>query len=177
MKVWTILREAYAGWVKIVRGDISWPGHFRLTPSGLVTALAIFAITAFLSIAFAAAGIGVPALPGFIAAMLVQALACLALVLGVIITRQAVPSQAPLISILVPGIYALVAYLVLGTLLSLIGGPLLIVLWLALAYLLYRLARVAAGWTFGVSLAFATLTLALLVGMPLTLYTLTGPTT
>ena len=175
MKSWSVLNEAILGWVKIVRGQAGWAHHFSLTMPGLVSTLVLFAIFAFLVVIIASFSVGVPTLSGFISVMLAQFLSVVALVLGLKATQLAVPSEAPLPQILVPGIYALIFYLVVGTLFALIGGPLLILLWLALAFLLYRLGRVATGWTMGVSVAFAVLTLVLLVGLPLTLYMLTGP--
>ncbi|UXN73915.1 hypothetical protein N8D56_00540 [Devosia sp. A8/3-2] len=47
-----------------------------------------------------------------------------------------------MLDLMVPGTYVLVFYLVAGAILSLIGGPVLLLLWIALGYLLYRLARV-----------------------------------
>jgi len=175
MKIWALCREAMRGWIRIVRGDDTWRDHFRLTAAGLATALVLFAVLAFLAIALASFSVGVPVLSGFIAAMLVQALSILALVVSALMTRRAVPVAAPLLDLLVPGTYAMVFYLVLGMALSLVGGPVLMLLWLALALLLFRLGRAAAGWSIGVSAGFATLTLVLLVGMPLILYMLTGP--
>ena len=175
MKSWTLLNEAILGWVKIVRGQPGWAPHFTLSLPGLVSALVLFATFAFLVVVIASFSVGVPTVSGFILVMLAQGLAVVALVLGVKATQLAVPSAAPLPHILVPGVYALVFYLALGTLFALIGGPLLIVLWIALAFLLFRLGQVVAGWTIGVSAAFAVLTVTLLVGLPMTLYMLTGP--
>ncbi|MBD8065683.1 hypothetical protein IC608_09370 [Devosia sp. PTR5] len=175
MKSLNLLREAVAGWVGIVRGDPTWADHFHRTPAGLSSAIALFAVLAFLAIALASLGVGVPALWGFVAAMLVQALSLVALFAATYGTRLAVPSGRPVLDTLVPGVYALIFYLVAGIALSMFGGPLLILLWLGLVILLFRLGRAAAGWPIGVAAAFAVLTLVLLVGMPLILYMLTGP--
>lgn len=176
MKIWSLINEALAGWIAILRGDTGWRDHFRLTPAGLTTALVLYAVVAFLAIGVASFSVGVPNLSGFIAVMVVQALSVVALMLATYGTRMAIPTPAPILDLLVPGTYALIFYLVLGITLSMIGGPLLLFLWLGLAVLLYCLARAAANWTIGVSAAFAALTLVLLVGMPFTLYMLTGPT-
>jgi len=175
MKSWTALGEAFTGWMKIVRGEAEWERHFALTPAGLTTGLVLYALFAFLSIALASFAVGVPTIVGFVAAMLVQGLSVTALLVGVYGTRMVVPTDEPLLVTLVPGVYALVFYLIVGTALSLVGGPALLFLWVLLAFLLYRLGRVAARWSVGVAAAFSALTLALLVGMPMTLYMLTGP--
>lgn len=176
MKSWSALGEAFAGWMKIVRGQAGWETHFAFTVPGLVTGLVIFAVFAFLSVLFASIGIGVPTLSGFIAVMLVQGLSVTALLISTYVTRMVSPSQAPLLQVLVPGIYALIFYLVMGTGLSLVGGPALLFLWLLMGFLFYRLGRVAGLWSAGIAAAYAGLTVVLLVGMPLSLYMLAGPT-
>lgn len=175
MKIWAALSDAFRGWLNIVRGEGGWQQHFSLTFAGLATALVIFVFFALLSIAVAAIGINTPTLAGFAAGLVVQCLSILALFIGATATRRAVPTAQPLLALMVPGLYALIAYLILGTILSVFGGFALLVLWLGLGYLFYRLARMAALWSIGVSVAFAVLTMALLVGMPMTLYMLTGP--
>lgn len=175
MKLWAALSHAWRGWSLLLRADSGWREHFSLTPPGLATALLVFLLVAFLSVAFASMGVGMPSLLGIVSALVVQGLSVFSLWLAVHLTRRFLGAQVPLTTVLVPGIYALVGYVVAGTLLSLIGGPALLVVWLALGYLLYRLARTAAGWTRGVSVAFAVLTVALLVGMPVSLYMLLNP--
>lgn len=175
MKMFAALREALAGWIAIVRREADWARHFVLTPAGLVTALVLFLFFALLSIALASASVGLPNLVGLIIALLVQSLSILALLGGIYATRRVVPSGGSVLDLLVPGLYALVAYLVAGTLFSLIAGPVLILLWAGLAFLLFCLGRRAGGWSIGVAAAFAVLTMVLLVGMPVTLYMLLGP--
>jgi hypothetical protein len=175
MKMFFALRNALAGWVAIVRGDGDWSRHFALNPAGLVTALVLFLFFALLSIALASANVGMPSLIGLLIAVLVQSLSILALLGGILATRRMVPSGGRVLDILVPGVYALIGYLVLGTFLSLIAGPVLILLWAGLAFLFFRLGQRAGGWTIGVAAAFAALTMVLLVGMPVTLYMALGP--
>lgn len=175
MKIWAALSDAFSGWLMLARGDAGWQARFALTPAGLATALVLFVFFALLSIALASIGVNLPTMEGFFAGLLVQGLSLVALLVGVFGTRRAVPVETPVLDSMVPGVYALVFYLVLGTLLSLLGGLALLVLWALLGFLLYRLGRMAAGWSIGVSIAFAVLTMALLVGMPMTLYMLTGP--
>ena len=175
MKIWAALKDALAGWIAIVRGEADWARHFALTAAGLTTALVLFVLFALLSVALASANVGMPSFMGLVIAILVQSLSILALLGGIHFTRKMVPGKTPMLALLVPGIYALIAYLILGTVLSLIAGPVLILLWVGLAFLLYCLGRRAGGWTIGVAAAFAALTMVLLVGMPMTLYMLLGP--
>lgn len=174
MSLWRAVLGAWRGWLAILRGEGTWQGHFTLSTPGLVTALALFVLAAFISIVLSALNFGVPTLDGFLGIMVVQSLGLLALFVGATATRYAVPNSVPLLHILVPGIYALGAYLILGAVLSLINGMLIFALWAALIYLLYRLGRVAAGWTHGVSAAFGCLTVVLLAALPVTLYMLVG---
>jgi len=175
MKIWAALSEALKGWIGIIRGEAGWERHFSLSLPGLVTALVIFVFFALLSVAIASANVGMPSLEGALAALFVQSLSILALLAGVLLTRRAVPSEAPLLRLLVPGLYALIAYLIAGTLVSLVAGVLLMALWACLAFLFFCLGRRAGNWTRGVSAGFAVLTMVLLVGMPVTLYMLLGP--
>ncbi len=172
MKIWQYLQQAFAGWLMILRGEAGWQSQFRLTAPGLVAALALFYIFAFLAIVLASMQVGVPTLGGFLDIMVVQSLWLVALLIGVFVTRNFLKSTGSSLLLLVPGIYALIAYLALGSLVSLITDLLLPLLWIGLAWMLYRLGRVAGAWTIGVSTAFALLTLVLLVGLPMTLYML-----
>ncbi|KKB76657.1 hypothetical protein VW35_18020 [Devosia soli] len=175
MKIFAALRNAITGWVGLVRGDTDWRRFFAISSAGLTTALVLFLFFALLSIALASANVGMPSLFGLVIAVLVQSLSILALLAAIFATRRAVPTSASLFEMLVPGIYALIAYLILGTILSLIAGPVLVALWIGLAVLLFFLGRRAAEWNIGVSAAFSVLTMVLLVGLPVTLYMLLGP--
>ncbi|KFC61297.1 hypothetical protein FF80_04088 [Devosia sp. LC5] len=177
MKLWAALANAFAGWIRIARGDADWRAHFAFTAPGLVTAILIYFFFAFLAVAFASMNIGMPGLPGIASALIVQGLSLAALALAIQGTKAALKSAQPMLDLMVPGTYVLVFYLLAGAILSLIGGPVLLLLWIALGYLLYRLARVATTWSLGISLAFAVLTVLLLVGMPVTLYMLSNPAT
>jgi len=172
MKIWQALRQAGAGWRMILRGEAGWQEHFRLSMAGLFTALVLFYAFAFLAVVLASLQVGVPTLGGFLDIMVVQSLWLGALLIGVYGTRFALKDTNSALPLLVPGIYAMIAYLVLGSLVSLVFGILLPLLWLGLAWMFFRLGRVAGGWTIGVSAAFSLLTVVLLVGLPMTLYML-----
>lgn len=175
MKIWAALSEAFKGWIAIVRGDPDWARHFTMSAAGLATALILFLFFALLSVALATADVGIPNFFGLIIALLVQSLSILALYIGILITRKIMPGEISLMRLMVPGVYALIAYLIAGTILSLIAGPVLILLWIGLAFLIFCLGRQAGGWNIGVAAAFAVLTMVLLVGMPVTLYMALGP--
>lgn len=175
MKLWSTVSDAAAGWAMIVRGEGGWRERFRITVPGLVAALAIFAFVAFLAVAFASMSIGMPSVVGVAAAMFVLALPVTSLVVTLIGTRMLLKSDQPLLDLLVPGTYLLTAFLVAEGLLAMIGGPVVMVSWVAVAYLLYRLARMATDWMLGTAIAFAVLTVIVLVAMRVALYMLTNP--
>lgn len=175
MTLWSAIGQAIKGWYAILRRQAGWEHHFNPTLPGLVTALVFFYLFAFLAVVSASLQVGVPTLGGLLDIMLVQSLWLIALTLALLGTRFAVADKAPLLPVLVPGIYALTGYLILGALISLIFGLLLPLLWLALVYALFQLGRAAGHWTIGVSAAFAVLAVVLLVGLPMTLYMLSAP--
>ena len=175
MKLWTILTNAVVGWLMIVRGEPGWRDRFTISAAGLVTALAIFAFLAFLAVAFASMSIGMPSAGGVVAAMVVLALPIIALVVTLLGTRILLKSDEPMLPVLVPVLYALSAFLLVEGFLALISGPVVMLSWLGLFYLLFRLARVATGWNMGIAAAFAVLTVVLLVAMRLALYMLSTP--
>lgn len=175
MKLWTTLSNAATGWAMIVRGRPGWREYFTISAPGLVAALFIFAFVAFLAVAFASMSIGMPNAVGVAAAMFVLGLPVTSLVVTLIGTRMLLKSDQPMLDLLVPGFYLLTAFLLAEGLLAMIGGPIVMVSWVALSYLLYRLARMATDWARGTALAFAVLTVLLLVAMRLALYMLTNP--
>lgn len=94
MKLWAAISQAIAGWIKILRGDPDWREHFLFTAPGLVTALLVFALAAFLGVALASLSIGFPNLAGALAAMLVLALPLLTFVLSVLGSRALLKARS-----------------------------------------------------------------------------------
>lgn len=172
MKIWAALRNAVIGWAMLLRGEEGWRGRFAFTPAGFATALIIFIFTTFLAVAITSTGIGMPSLIGVVAAMFVLALPLTALVVVLLGTRMAMKSDEPVLDVLVPATYALTAFLLAEGFLAMLGGPVVMLAWLGVAYLLYRLVRVATTWNVAISAGFAVLTVVLLVAMRLALYML-----
>ncbi|WP_375450112.1 hypothetical protein [uncultured Devosia sp.] len=175
MKLWAALQQAWLGWVDIVRGREGWQTQFGFSVGALAKALVIFVLFAFLAIVVASIQTGMPSVPGLLTNLVVQGLGVLALVISIVVTKLAVKSAIPVLVVLVPGVYGLVFYLVVGSILAAISIETVAIALLGLVFLLYRLGRAAGNWTLGVSLAFSVLTVVLLVGMPLTLYMLGTP--
>lgn len=175
MKIWGAITDAIAGWMMILRGEPGWRERFSITTPGLIAALVVFAVMAFVAVAIASMSIGMPSVVGVLAAMFVLALPVTSLVVTVLGTRMVLKSEEPVYPVLVPGIYALTAFLITEGVLAMIGGPVVMLAWLGLGYLLYRLARVATGWNVGIAAGFAVLTVVLLVAMRMALYMLSNP--
>ena len=170
MKLWVILNRAIVGWQMIVRGHPGWRSQFTISAAGLATALFIFAFMAFLAVAIASMSVGMPGGFGVLASMVVLAVPVVAFVLSLLTTRSFLKDPVAMLPALVPGVYALTAFLLLEGLLAMIGGPIVMLAWLGTGYLMFRLARVALDWNIGVSTGFAVLTVVLLVAIRLALY-------
>ncbi len=174
MKITAILSQALAGWLLILRGKPDWQQRFFLTVPGLVTALLIFALAAFVAIIFASMSIGLPSLPGVAAAMVVLALPVLAFWLSLIATRAWLKSPVPMLPLMVPGVYALTVFLLFEGVLALLGGPIVTLAWISLGIVLFTLARAATDWNLGVAVCFAVFSVVLLVALRLALYMLSS---
>lgn len=172
MKIWAALSNAVVGWVMLLRGEDGWRDRFAFTLAGLTTGLIIFIVTTFLAVAITSMSIGMPSLVGVIAAMFVLALPLTSMVVVLLGTRMTLKSDEPALDVMVPASYALTAFLVAEGLLALLGGPVVMLAWLGLGYMLYQLARVATTWNVAISAGFAVLTVVLLVAMRLALYML-----
>ena len=175
MKIINALRQSVYGWIMILRNEAGWEDRFRFTRAGLVTALVLFYLFAFLAVVLGSLNYGVPTFGELTATLVFQSLFLAAPLIGIYGTRYALRQQGPVLPLLVPSIYALTFYVGLGALLSLTIGILLPLLWLAMAYMLFRLGRLAGGWSIGVSIAFAVLTVLLLAGTPIALYIMPAP--
>lgn len=172
MKLWAALSNATAGWMMILRGEADWRERFALTAPGLATALIIFAFVAFLAIALASTAVGMPDLFGVIDALLVHGIWVTALFVTIRVTALIVKTAPPTLDLLLPGIYLLIGYLLAGSVINLIFPPAVMAMTIALAFPLYRLARMGSPWTVGVSVSFAAATILLLEAVPRTLYML-----
>ena len=172
--------RVFAGWGDILSGKPSWRERFDLTGRGIVLALAAYFLV-YLLILMVQSGLAgrLPSLPEVILSFALAGGRVVALGLAIVLTRVTLRFEAPVAALLVPSIYALAMLLVLQLLLSLFGTQLASALYGAIGYMLYRVARVTAGLGIGPSVAFAALSLVLLVGLPLGLYMLlqsgTGP--
>ena len=175
MKIWAAISNATWGWILLLRGQENWRDYFKRSAAGLATALVLFIFITFLAVVTVAIGADIPGLFAVLAGMFALSLPLVAMAIVLAGTRMTLGLAAPVYDVLVPGTYALAAFIVVeGILAGLIGGPVVVLSWLVLGYVLYRLARAATDWHAGISTGFAVLTVLLLVAMRLALYMLSS---
>ncbi len=176
MKLWATLRDAVVGWRLLLGRAPGWRARFSLTRAGLVAALGLFVVVALLAVSVAAVDYGPPSLPGLIAGLLVLMIPLAGLLLALWVTRKAVDGLASWLDVLVPAIFLLIAFVPLeGMIAALVGGPAVMLSWLALGLGYFRLARAATAWSRGVSASFAILAVLMLVAVRIALYILSNP--
>lgn len=176
MKLWATLRDAVIGWRLLLGRAPGWRERFSLTRPGMVTALGLFVIVALLAVSVASVEYGAPTLPALIAGLAVLMIPVAAVLLALWVTRKAVGGLNSSVDVLVPAIFLLIAFVPLeGIIAALIGGPAIMLSWLALGFGYFRLARTATAWSRGVSASFAILAVLMLVAMRIALYILSNP--
>lgn len=175
MKLWAAVTNAWSGWMMILRGEPGWRERFSLTVPGLVTSIVIFLFCAFLAVAVASTYQGMPDIFGVMDALLAQALWIVAVLISVLLNARILKSDIRLLDMMIPAIYLMIGYLLVGSLVNLMMPLAVLVLTASLVYPFYRLGRVVAGWRAANAVVFAVLTVVLLVGIPLALYMLSNP--
>lgn len=171
MRILRAISGALAGWRAILLGEADWARHFLMTGAGLATALVLYFLVAFL-VLLAGAGGSVLSVANAATGLLFFSLYVGALAVSVYATKAMVGWRRPVLDLLVPGIYAMIAFLIAGTLVAPLGPAVGLIVLFAMALLIFRLGQIAGGWSIGISAAFAVLTAVLLVAIPVTLYML-----
>ncbi|MEO5806206.1 hypothetical protein [Devosia sp.] len=174
MKIFGLLRGAVLGWIDIVAGRAGWRDRFSFTGAGLIMALVVFALVALIVTLFETTGESISGF-GIGAALVVEMMAVLAIVVASFAVKIVTRSAGPVRELIVPGIYALVPYVLVRAIMVAFAAPLVTLVLLGLAFLMFRLGRMAGPWRWPAALAFAVLMIVLLVGMPLTLYIVGNP--
>lgn len=172
------LRDAALGWVDLIgraKDDIA--ARFNATPAGLVAMLIWYTFFVILTLVIQSlAGFGaLPGLEQLIVTLALNGLPMLVILLVVWGTHATLKPPVDRYALLVPAGYALVLLLIVGLAFSLLGFTLATALQGMLGYMLYRLAREIADLGMGISIAFALLTVVLLVALPIGLYMLLMP--
>ncbi|WDR06751.1 hypothetical protein PSQ90_04675 [Devosia rhodophyticola] len=165
---------ASRGWLGIIQGQKNWRQHFRLSVAGLLTALIIFGLVALMVTLLSTMGEAISE-TSIAGSVLVECSGLLALVVTIVGVRLLGRRDLQPLTMIIPGIYAVTAYVLLRSIFAAISGPLAGLALFGLGFLLYGLARQAARLNLIGAVAFAVLTLGLLVAMPASLYMLTIP--
>lgn len=169
MKIFGLLRGAILGWIAIITGSEEWRKKFRFSTAGLIMALVVFLLVALIATLFEDMG---ESTSGFAigAALVVELMAVLAIVVASFVVKIATRSAGSVRELIIPGIYALVPYVIVRSALAAFATPAVALVLVGLGYLMFRLGRMAGPWRWPTALAFAVLVIVLLVGLPLTLY-------
>ena len=149
-------------------------GAALFNAAGLVYALVVYAIVAVACI-FAAAAYGLPSPLVLVLRVIVLALPLIAVTIAVYLTKAVLKLETPPLDLIIPAIYVFAVYLLIGTFLSFAGPIINLILLILIAVALFRQARVVANLSTVNSVAFALLTLVLLVALPASLYMLMAP--
>jgi hypothetical protein len=166
---------AMRGWLLLARHRPGWRELFVPTEAGLMMALVGYFFVVVIGILFRSLFSDVPGPAEFAASIGVNALPLVGLVLSLFATRVALRFEAPVLGLLVPAVHLLTALLLAGFVLTVIGGGLATLLLVPLGYLFYRGAREILGLNFALALAYAALTIVVLVALPTSLYMLMAP--
>jgi hypothetical protein len=168
--------QAAIGWLDIIGNRAGGADRFNTTQRGLVNALGVYLVLVLFSIAVQAVSFGSPGIGQVLLGVFVNALPVLGVALVVWATVSLLAPAVSVYGLLVPAIYALAFILAIGLPLSLFGGNLFSNAMLgALGYMFYRLARYMARLSIGISIAFAVLSIVVLVALPIGLYMVTMP--
>jgi hypothetical protein len=172
MTLLAALREAVEGWRQIILGLPNWGDHFTLSRQGLLHAFGVYfgLVVIVLAIQSGLWSVADPLV--LLIGLLFFSLPVVGFGLSVLLTASVLRWQVPMVAALVPGVYALGLLLISQVLLSLISPSLVILAYIALAFLMFRAGRVVAQMGVASSIAFAVLTIALLVLPAQTLYML-----
>jgi hypothetical protein len=170
------LREAVGGWLDLLSRRPEGPARFNPTREGAVNATGFYVAMILLTVLVAALTSRAEGYSQMFFTFAVNALPLVAIALVIVGTLTALRLDVRFNTLFVPATYALSFILLLGIPVSMSGsGMLSNVLLGILGYMLYRLARAAGKMNIGVSIAFAALSIVVLVAMPIGLYMLTVP--
>jgi hypothetical protein len=166
---------AARGWYLITLGRPGGRELFVPTWQGLLVAIAGYFGAVLLGIVFQSLLIGVPNILELLAGLGINALPLIGFVAATLGTIAALRVQRHPLEMLVPGIHAITMLLIAGFLMSAVLPGLASLLLGLLLFMLFRAGREILGLNFALALAYAALTIVLLVALPTSLYMLMGP--
>jgi len=166
------LWRAVVGWLDLLTARPGSAEKFTLTRSGLVNATGCYLAVVMLLIAVESALSGFPGWPTVALGLFANA-AWLGTIWGVIwVTARVV--RSPAIAMAVPATYAMAFVLGLSLPLAYLAGPNIVTAMLGvLGFMLFRVAREIGKLHFGISAAFAILSIVALAAVRVGLYMLT----
>ena len=168
--------EAMIGWAALALRQPDWRRRFVLDREGLIAALGAYFAAVIIALLVQRLVFGIPSLPDLALGVLVNGLPVLGILIAIVGTTRFLGTNGSILEMLVPAVHALTALLILGFVVTYLGGgPLSSVLLALMGYLLYRGAREILGLGVGSAFAFAALSILLLVALPLSLYMLLAP--
>lgn len=170
------LREAGLGWREIIRGKPGWRSHFDISRRGLLVAIVFYLVLAAVALAVTSAILGIPSIGQLIVAVLFSVVPLLGLALATIWTCWLLRAQTPLLDLLIPEIYGFGVVMPIGTVGALAGNEIKLLALGALAFIVFRTAQVIGGFRLPVAIAFAVLTIVVLVALQRSLYMLANAT-
>jgi hypothetical protein len=171
-------KDAVVGWLDIIAGRPGGGERFNATQAGLVRALIWYFLLVLLTVLVQGLSLGMPASSEVFTAVMVNALPLLGVYLVILVTVRLFRLAIPVNALLVPAIYAMAFILAIGLPLSLLGGGMFANAMLgALGYMFYRAGRDIAKLGIGVAIAFAVLSIVVLVALPIGLYMVFMPST
>jgi hypothetical protein len=174
--LWRQPWDAAIGWLDLIAGRREGIARFSATPTGLIVAVATLVIVMAAVVAIQSAiRSAAPVAAQLGAALLAEALPLVGLWGAIWGSATYLQSSVPLNALLVPATYALAFCTLLGLPVALAAGLGAVNLVLvALGLMLYREGRLIAGFGIGVSVAFTTICIVLLVALPIGFYMLSG---
>ncbi len=172
----TEIKNAATGWLDMIAGRPGRGERFNRSGLGLANAVGFYVFMVLFTIVVQGVSTSFPSYDQVFVGLVVNALPLVAVALVIWATLRVLRHSVPTNALLVPAIYALAFILLIGLPLSLFFGNVFANAMMgALGYMLYRAARDIAKLGVGVSIAFAVLTIAVLVALPIGLYMVTTP--
>ena len=168
-------RDAGVGWFALIARQPGWRERFVLTREGLFAALGGYFAIVVVAILVQGIFAGVPSIVDLAVGIAVNGLPLVGTTVALWVTILTLRLKTPIIEMLVPVVHALTFVLIAGVILAFTGGPLATALLGMLGYMLYRAGREILGLNIALAIAYAALSIVMLVALPMSLYMLMAP--
>jgi hypothetical protein len=176
MTTFTEFRDAVVGWYEMLTARSEGARRFNSTRYGLGNALFFYLLTIIVTLGVQGLMRGLPGLYDVYVSVAVNALPLVGVAFAILLTIAALRLELTFTTLAVPAVYAMTFVLLLQLPLSLWTGDLLSNAILGiLAYMFYREGRDVGKMSIGISIAFAALSIVMLVALPAALYMLVVP--